>query len=131
MQFSEVVQKRRSVGVFATAPVEPRKLETILETARLAPPAGDLQAYQIAVIDQSEVKTALAAEASGQHFLLEAPRVLVFCASPEQSESKYRRRGASLFFIRPVAIMPIGYAAEAPDRPQRRKLDELVCHGVW
>jgi nitroreductase len=27
---------------------------------------------------------------------------------------------------RPVAIMPIGYAAESPDRPPRRPLDEIV-----
>jgi nitroreductase len=33
--------------------------------------------------------------------------------------------------FRPVAIMPIGYAAAAPDRTQRRKLDELVRYGVW
>lgn len=33
--------------------------------------------------------------------------------------------------LRPVVIMPIGYAAEAPDRPQRRAFDELVHHGVW
>lgn len=173
MQFSEVVLKRRSVRAFTTAPVERDKLEAILETARLAPSAGDLQAYQIVVIDESEVKTALAAAALGQHFLVEAPVVLVFCASPERSESKYGRRGASLFCIqdatiaacyaqlaataqglascwvgyfdeagvatalrapagfRPVAIMPIGYAAAAPDRPQRRKLDELVRYGVW
>jgi nitroreductase len=89
MQFSEVVLKRRSVRAFTTAPVERGKLETILETARLAPSARDLQAYQIVVIDESEVKTALAAAALGQHFLVAAPVVLVFCASPERSESKY------------------------------------------
>ena len=33
--------------------------------------------------------------------------------------------------FRPVAIMPIGYAAAAPDWPQRRKLDELVRYDVW
>ena len=33
--------------------------------------------------------------------------------------------------LRPVAIMPIGYPAEAPDRPPRKALDELVRRGAW
>ena len=173
MQFFEVVETRRSVRAFTAAPIERDKLETILATARLAPSAGDLQAYQIVVIDETEAKTALAAAALGQHFVAEAPVVLVFCASPERIESKYGRRGASLYCVqdatiaasyaqlaataqglascwvgafdeaaaaaalrtpqrlRPVAIMPIGYATAVPDPPLRRALGELVHRGVW
>jgi nitroreductase len=28
--------------------------------------------------------------------------------------------------IRPVAILPVGYAAEKPEAPERRSLDDLV-----
>jgi nitroreductase len=173
MQFFEVVEKRRSVRAFTTAAVEADKLETILATAMLAPSAGDLQAYQIVVIDDGETKAALAVAALGQSFVAEAAVVLVFCASPGRSESKYGQRGASLYCIqdatiaacyaqlaataqglascwvgafdevrvaavlrspprlRPVALMPIGYAAEAPERPPRRALDGLVHSGAW
>lgn len=173
MQFFEVVEARRSVRAFTQTPIESHKLETILTTARLAPSAGDLQAYRIAVIDEIAAKERLAAAAFGQHFVAEAPVVLVFCASPERSERKYGQRGASLYSVqdatvaacyaqlaataqglascwigafdeaaaaavlnaprqlRPVARMPIGYAAEAPHRPERRALDQLVHHGVW
>ena len=165
--------KRRSIRAFTKAPVERDKIETILETARLAPSAGDLQAYQIVVIDDSEVKAALAAAALSQHFIVEAPVVLVFCANSRRSERKYGRRGASLYCIqdatvaacyaqlaataqglascwvgafdeaevsgvlrappglRAVVIMPIGYPAEAPDRPPRKALAELVRRGAW
>jgi nitroreductase len=173
MQFFEVVETRRSVRAFTATPIERDKLETILATARLAPSAGDLQAYQIVVIDEVDAKAALAAAALGQHFVAEAPVVLVFCASRELSGRKYGERGASLYCIQdatiaasyaqlaataqglascwvgafdeagaaavlraprrlcPVAIMPIGYAAEAPDRPPRRAFDEIVHRGVW
>jgi len=173
MQFFEVVDQRRSVRAFTQTPIESHKLETILATARLAPSAGDLQAYRTAVIDEVSAKEALAAAAFGQRFVAEAPVVLIFCVSPERSERKYGQRGAALYCVqdatiaacyaqlaatsqglascwvgafdeaaaaaalnaprrlRPVALMPIGYAAEAPDRPQRRALDELVRHGVW
>jgi nitroreductase len=173
MQFFDVVEARRSVRAFTQTPIESHKLETILATARLGPSAGDLQGYGIAVIDEVGAKEALAAAAFGQHFVAEAPVVLVFSASPERSERKYGQRGASLYCVpdatiaacyaqlaatakglascwvgafdeaaaaaalnaprqlRPVALMPIGYAAEAPDRPERRALDELVRRGVW
>jgi len=33
--------------------------------------------------------------------------------------------------LRPVAILPIGWAAQEPQRPQRRPLDQLVRRGPW
>jgi len=33
--------------------------------------------------------------------------------------------------LNPVAIMPIGWGAEQPERRQRRALDELVRRGPW
>jgi nitroreductase len=172
IRFFDVIDGRRSVRAYATTPIERVKLETVLETARLAPSAGNLQAYQIAVIEKNETKSALVAAALGQQFVAEAPVVLVFCARPDRSEGKYGRRGASLYCIqdatiaacyaqltatalglascwvgafdearvadvlalparpRPVAIMPIGYAAESPERPPRRPLDELVHRDI-
>ena len=173
MQFFDVVEKRVSVRAFTATPVEAEKLEAILATAKLAPSAGDLEAYQIVVIDEARPKAALAAAALGQDFVGEAAVVLVFCADPGRSESKYGQRGASLYCIqdatiaacyaqlaataqglascwvgsfdearvaavlrtpprlRPVTLMPLGYPAEAPERPQRRALDALVHRGVW
>jgi len=173
MQFFEVVERRRSIRAFTRASVEADKLEAILATARLAPSAGNLQAYQIVVIDAAGSKKALAAAAFGQDFIAEAAVVLVFCASPGRSESKYGKRGASLYCIqdatiaachaqlaataqglascwvgafdearvaavlrappqlRPIMLLPIGYAIETPERPQRRSLDALVHPGTW
>jgi nitroreductase len=168
MQFFELVETRRSVRAYAKTAVEGEKIRRILATALLAPSAGDLQAYQIAVIEKSETKAALAAAALGQDFVAEAPVILVFCANPQRSASRYGERGAMLYCtqdatlaacyaqlaatalglascwvgafdetkvadvldlparLRAVAIMPIGYAAEWPERPPRRPLEDLV-----
>ena len=173
MQFFDVVGRRQSIRAFTGAPVEADKLETILATARLAPSAGNLQAYRIVVIEEADTKAALAAAALGQDFVAAAAVVLAFCANPGRSESTYGQRGASLYCIqdatiaacyaqlaataqglaacwvgafdearvaaalrtpprlRPVTLMPIGYAAEAPERPQRRALEALVHRGTW
>jgi nitroreductase len=172
MEFFEVIAARRSVRAFGRSPIDREKLERILATTGLAPSAGNLQAYRIVVIEDAKAKAALAAAAFGQDFLAEAPVVLVFCASPERSEGRYGRRGASLYCIqdatiaaayaqlaaaaqglaacwagafdepeaaavlkappglRPVAIMPIGWAAEKPDRPGREPREELVWCGT-
>jgi len=173
MEFFDVVDRRRSIRAFTSAPIEPGKLETILATASLAPSAGDLQAYQIVVIDDADDKRALAGAAFGQVFVAEAAVVLVFCARPGRSESKYGRRGAALYCIQdatiaacyaqlaataqglascwvgafdearvvaalrippqlhPISLLPIGYAAEVPERPARRALDALLHRGSW
>jgi len=79
MDFFEAVERRRSTRAFTSESVEVEKLGAILTMARLAPSAGDLQAYQIVVID-SGTKNALAAAALGQDFVAQAAVVLVFCA---------------------------------------------------
>jgi nitroreductase len=173
VDFFDVIQARRSVRAFSETPVRREELERVVATARLAPSAGDLQSYRIVVIEDEVTKAALVAAALGQAFVGEAPVVLVFFADPKRSESRYARRGASLFCVqdatiaacyaqlaataqglascwvgafdetaaaaalrappelRPVAIMPIGWAAEEPDRPRRRPIDELVRRGPW
>jgi nitroreductase len=167
------VETRQSIRAFGEGQVEAIKLERILAVSRLAPSAGDLQSYRIVVIEDRDTKAALAAAASDQDFIAKAPVVLVFCADAGRSETRYGRRGATLFCIqdttiaacyaqlaasaqglascwvgafddgavaaaigappelRPVAIVPIGQAAEAPVRPDRRPLDELVRRGRW
>jgi nitroreductase len=168
MQFSDVIDRRRSIRAFRATPVEEEKIKAILAAARLAPSAGDLQAYRIVVVTDAEAKALLAKAALGQQFIAEAPIVLVFLADTRRSKAKYGSRGAELFclqdatiaaayaqlaateanlgscwvgafdddevskslgapaHLRPVALIPLGYAAEMPERPPRRALRELV-----
>jgi nitroreductase len=104
MQFFEAVERRRSVRAFTGASIDADKLAAILAAARLAPSAGNLQAFQIVVIDDAGCKKALAAAALGQDFVAEAAVVLVFCASPARSERKYGQRGAALYCLQDATI---------------------------
>jgi len=163
-----VLDSRHSVKRFKDADVEEAKLLKILEAANSAPSAGDLQAYEIAVVKDKGRKEKLASAAYEQEFIAHASVVLVFLANPERSSRKYGRRGAELYCIqdaaiaaayaqiaatalglacrwvggfdereisrainapqglRPVSILPIGYAAEQPTATPRRGLDELI-----
>ena len=171
MDFFDVIERRHSCRAFAARDVEQAKLNRILAALRLAPSAGDLQAFTIVLVREREMRSRLAEAAHGQDFIATAPIVLAFLADEHRSEAKYHSRGSALFCIqdatiaaayaqlaataqelascwvgdfdedrvaailgvpsrlRPVVLIPIGYAVETPkQRPSRRPLSELVRH---
>ena len=50
VEFLELVQKRYSVRSYKPDPIDEKKLEQILEAARLAPTAANKQPFQFLVI---------------------------------------------------------------------------------
>jgi nitroreductase len=104
MDFYEVLDKRASIRSYQDKPVEPGKLDRILEAVISAPSAGNLQAYDILVVENPERKRELVAAAFGQSFIAEAPVVLVISANHERSASRYGQRGADLYAIQDATI---------------------------
>jgi nitroreductase len=112
MQYFDVIDGRRSTRAYIPRPVPTRKLEQILSTVRSAPSAGNMQAYQIVMVEKASTKAALAEAANGQLFLCEAPVLLVFCADLQRNKSKYGERGSSLYCLQDATIAAC-YAATA------------------
>ncbi|MFT8890156.1 MAG: nitroreductase family protein [Ethanoligenens sp.] len=54
MEFSELIQDRYSVRKYSKKPVEPEKLQAVLEAGRIAPTAGNRQPQRILVVDTPE-----------------------------------------------------------------------------
>ena len=103
--FFETVRHRHSVRSYQSdLPVEKEKLHAILETACSAPSAGDLQAYKIVVITNTEMRRSLSNAAHEQSFIAEAPVTLIFCAEPARSEEKYGERGRNLYAMQDTTI---------------------------
>jgi len=103
-EFFDVIEKRRSIRAYDSKPIAPDAIDAILNAARLAPSAGDLQAYAVACVQNSQTKSALVAAAHGQDFIAAAPIVLVFLADASRSAHKYGVRGAQLFCIQDATI---------------------------
>jgi nitroreductase len=84
MDFFEVVAQRCSVRAYRPDPVEPEKLQRILEAARLAPTACNFQAFKVIV-----APTAGRREEFGRIYRKdwfgEAPCVLGICSIPQNS----------------------------------------------
>ncbi len=101
MDTIEAIQTRRSVRKFSDRPVEPEKLQMVLEAARSAPSWANMQCWRFVVVQDGEVKARIS-ELSfladyfaskgyksnpARKALAQAPVVIVACADPGRSGS--------------------------------------------
>ena len=56
MDTLETIRTRRSVRTFSNRPVEPEKLQTVLEAARMAPSWANMQCWRFVVVQDPAVK---------------------------------------------------------------------------
>ncbi len=80
MSVMEIIKKRKSVRAFLDREIEPEKLDTLLEAARLAPSASNRQEWRFIIVRKKEMRQELAKAANGQTFIGQAPVVIVACA---------------------------------------------------
>ena len=78
MTFLDLVNQRQSCRAYLEQPVEREKLERCLEAARLAPSACNSQPWHFIVVDEPDLRRAVAQETFGQivsfnHFTMDGP----------------------------------------------------------
>ena len=88
MEFLELARKRYSVRAYKSDAVEDDKLNQVLEAARLAPTACNLQPFQLIVI-HTQGKEAELKRIYGSSWFVQAPLVICACGIPSES---WRRR---------------------------------------
>lgn len=102
--FFSTIRHRHSVRHYQTdMPVENEKLQAILESAVAAPSAGDMQAYQVGILEDVKRRSELA-KITGQGFITEAPICLVFCTDIERSAIAFGTRGRELYALQDATI---------------------------
>ena len=82
MSFSELVRTRQSVRSYQERPVEPDKVQAIVESVRLAPSASNSQPWTLIIVDEPLLKDKVAratfsSAISFNQFSLEAPVIAV------------------------------------------------------
>jgi len=167
------IRSRRSVRAFKSRNVSSEDVATLIDSARWAPSAGNIQPWEFVIVRKIDVKQQLADAALDQSFMTGAPVLIVVCANENRSSQGYGVRGKTLYCIqdtaaavqnihltafslglgtcwvgafmeeevamilklphgiRPVAIVPVGYAAEPPEQPERRPVDEIVHYETF
>ena len=103
MDVFEAIKTRRSIRSFTQEAVSDEEIEMILDAARSAPSAGNIQPWIFIVVKNPEMKRRISRAALNQFFIEEAPVVIVVCADQERSRMGYGSRGANLYCIQDTA----------------------------
>jgi len=83
MAVLEAIKKRYSCRNYKDIEIEKEKLDDILEAARLAPSAKNLQDWRFVVVTDKQTKVKLAEAASSQKFLENAAAIIVACSNSD------------------------------------------------
>ncbi len=115
MDVFEAIKRRRSIRTFKNIDVSEEIVEKLIDAARWAPSAGNIQPWEFIIIRNQKTKRRLAEAALNQTFIEEAPVVIVVCADYQRSSRGYGSRGATLYCIQDTAaaIQNIHLAATA------------------
>jgi nitroreductase len=98
MEAEEAIRTRRSIRSYHAKPVEGEKIERILEAARWAPSAGNLQSVEYIVVKSPETRELLSKAALGQDHVREAAVDIVVCCNFSKI-SHYGSRGKELYSL--------------------------------
>lgn len=89
MDVFEAVQRRRSIRAYDPKPVPEDVLEKILESARLAPSARNLQPWHFIVVKDARKREKISEGRIFAGFLKESPVVIVGCGDQKASPKWY------------------------------------------
>ena len=103
MELLEAIRGRRSVRHFKPEDVSAELVEKLVDAAKCAPSAGNLQPWVFVIVKNPDVKKKLVQAAYNQRHVEEASVVIVVCADEERSASRYGTRGRELYCLQDTA----------------------------
>jgi nitroreductase len=113
MSFSELVRIRQSVRSYQERPVEPEKLQAIVESVRMAPSASNAQPWTLIIVDEPQLKDKVAratfsSTISFNRFAPEAPVIAVLTVERTKAITQI----GGWLKQREFSLIDIGIAAE-------------------
>ena len=86
MTFSELMEKRRSVKVYAQRPIEAAKIDAVIEAALRSPSGRATRPWEFVVVtDKTLLEKLSVAKPEGAAFVKDAPVAVVVCADSSAS----------------------------------------------
>jgi len=99
----EAIKGRRSIHAFTKEPISDKEIKKLIDAARWAPSAGNIQPWEFIIVRDAEVNRKLSEAALNQTLIKEAPVVIVVCANQMLSARGYGSRGANLYCLQDAA----------------------------
>ena len=93
MDTLECIATRRSIRRFLDIPVEFEKIGNILDSARYAPSAGNLQDWKFILITDEKMRAEIARTCVEQFWIASAPVQIIVCTEPEKTKRFYGVHG--------------------------------------
>jgi nitroreductase len=103
MEIFEAIKNRRCIRAFTKRELPPGTIEKLLDAARWAPSAGNVQPWEFVVAASADMKQALSLAAYGQKDIEESSVVIVVCANEKRAEESYGARGKTLYCLQDTA----------------------------
>jgi len=103
MDVLRAIKGRRSIRAFKSDDVSQAVVKKLLDAARWAPSAGNIQPWEFIVVRKPQIKRRLVEAALDQTFIEEASVVIVVCANENRSSLGYDMRGKTLYCIQDTA----------------------------
>jgi nitroreductase len=104
MEVLKAIRGRRSIRAFRPEKNVPDKtVDLLINAARWAPSAGNIQPWEFIVVRKAEMRERLVKAAYGQAFIGKAPVVIVVCADEDRCSQGYGERGKTLYCIQDTA----------------------------
>lgn len=103
MDVFEAIKTRRSIRAFTDKRVTDREVKKLIEAARWAPSAGNIQPWEFIIVRDPKVKHGLCEAAMNQTLIEQASVVIVVCADPARSSKRYGSRGINLYCLQDTA----------------------------
>lgn len=105
MDTLECLATRRSIRKFLDIPVEFEKIGNILDAARYAPSAGNLQDWKVIIVTDKGARESLANACVEQFWVAQAPIILVVCTEPETTKRFYGDKGEKFSIQNGAAVV--------------------------
>jgi nitroreductase len=93
---AEAIAARKSVRAYLDTPVDEDVLLRLMEAARLAPSARNVQEWRFVAVRDRGMRERIAVDAAGQPFIAEAPVLLACCA---ETDGRIMRCGQPAYSI--------------------------------
>ena len=103
MDVLEAIKQRRSTRSYTDEKVTDEDVERLIEAARWAPSAGNIQPWAFVVVKDVKTKKKLAVAALNQPFIQKAPVVIIICADLTQYDRVYGSRGKNFYSLQDTA----------------------------
>lgn len=109
MDVFEAIRARRSIRKYTPEAIPEKKLQMILEAARLAPSASNRQPWRFVLVQSKKLKKTLAQAANDQMFLADAAVIVVAVGDPEVSAKWHEKDTMIALEHMALAATALGY----------------------